>query len=253
LGTVDKEYKILATDFLAKIEEAAEIWSQPIGKELFKYDPQAELTINLIYTERQSILDKLDGLEKQLSTGKSSLDQALEEYETLSKNFKSRLEAFNHEVSFWNAQGGAPPDVYERLIKEQEDLKAESVKLNSLAGDLNLSTEKYNLNVEEFNQNVSRFNRVTQEKPEAGLYNSSEEKIDVYLTASDKELIHTLAHELGHDDPAALMYPFNSEVVQPTSAEIESLDAICQKPNWQYYLELVQERLGEKLVSIESN
>lgn len=254
IGTVDRDYQMSRETFLAKIEQAAGIWNQVEGKNLFVYDPYARLTVNLIYTEKQLALDKLEQLQGDLSTGESSLKTMVAEYESLSRNFKARAAALNQEVALWNARGGAPLGVYERLIKEQKEMKAEADKLNALAEKLNLSMESYNLQVEEFNKNVEAFNVATLQKPEAGLYDGAAPKIDIYLTVNDEELIHTLAHELGHalalehlDDPQAIMYPFTSEVIKPSVVETNALRLICEERNWERYLGFIRDKFQQGL------
>lgn len=244
LGTLDKGYQLSKEAFLAKVGQAEAIWEQPVGKNLFIFDPQAELVINLIYTERQAALDRLERLQSGLSTGKSSLEAMITEYESLTQNFKIRLEAFNREVASWHQRDGAPPRVYERLIEEQEGLQVEAEQLNALAKKLNLSVENYNVQVGKFNQNVQTFNEATQTKPESGLYDGTVPKVDIYLTASDRELVHTLAHELGHalslehfDSSQAIMYPLTSEIIEPSGKELAVLRAICEEKNWQIFLD----------------
>lgn len=39
--------------------QASQIWSSAEGQNLFVYDPQGDLSINLIYDERQSLTKKI--------------------------------------------------------------------------------------------------------------------------------------------------------------------------------------------------
>ncbi len=247
VGSVDKDYHLTREEFLTQVKKAANIWNQAEGRDLFAYDPQAELVINLIYSERQSMMDKLEGLETNLETGRASLDAMIAEYEGLSQEFKSRLAAFNLEVATWNERGGATPDVYERLIKEHEELKTEAARLNALAQELNLAVETYNLQVGEFNANVKIYQEAAEKRPEAGLFDGAFPKIDIYLTVSDLELLHTLAHEFGHalglshiSDPEAIMYPLSSEVIDPSPADLTALYLACDQRNLDIYLEQVR-------------
>jgi len=254
LGRVDPGYRTSRETFLSQVKKAAEIWNKTAGKKLFAYDPQAQLVVNLIYSERQSVLDRLEQLEGKLKTGQSSLATMTAEYEKLSADFDSRVQKFNQEVAFWIAKGGAPPDEYQRLLEEQKSLNQEVDKLNQMARQLKLKVKNYNLQVGEFNQNVKNYNLAAQAKPEAGLYDGFVPKIDIYLTTSEAELIHTLAHEFGHalglthlDDDKSIMHAFSSESVTPTAKEVQIIHSLCDQKNWQILWQEIKENLAEKI------
>lgn len=261
LGEVDKDYGLTREQFLANVKEAGQIWSSVVKKNLFNNEPNGELTINLIYSERQSMADNLNKLEDNLQSGKQSLDSLTAEYQSLKADFESKLEAFNQEVLSWNKQsfssnsrGGAPEEEFNRLKAQQDELKAEAERLNNLAQKLNLSVEQYNLNVGEFNQNAQSFNQAISERPEEGLYDGSVPKIDIYLTSSENELVHTLAHELGHAiglshtvSPDSVMYPWTNEVLQPDAQEKGQLLAYCQQKNWEIYFSSVAGKFNQEI------
>lgn len=259
IGEVDKGYGLTPPQFLEKVEEANRIWSAVVGKNLFANEPNGEITISLIYSERQSMADSLNQLEQDLKSGKKSLDLSITEYKKLQADFSQKLEAFNQEVDLWNKRGGAPEDVFSQLINQQNKLKSEADRLNNMASQLNLSVEQYNLGVSQFNQGAQNFNQAIIDKPEAGIYQGSLGKIDIYLTSSDTELIHTLAHEMGHawglnhiSDPQSITYPMTSEVIQPDSQETETLQTYCQQRNWEIVLNTVENNLSDKINQVKN-
>ena len=53
IGRVDEGFGLSEEKLLSSINEAAAIWSEPIGKPLFTQSAQGKVTINLIYDDRQ--------------------------------------------------------------------------------------------------------------------------------------------------------------------------------------------------------
>lgn len=250
LGQIDAGYRKTGEEVRQSTEQAATIWNSALGRDLIVYNPQAELAVNLIYTDRQSAFDRLENLEDNIESGQRSLEDRMADYESLVADFNRRLEKFNTEVAFWIERGGAPPAEYERLISEQAALESEGERLNRLAEELNLSVEQYNTRIGEFNEDVADYNEAVEREPEAGLYDGAVPKIDIYLTASDQELVHTLAHEFGHalgidhlEDPAAIMYPFSSEDITLSPEEVGLLSTRCAQSHWQLMLDRSTENL----------
>lgn len=239
LGEVDSGYGLTNDQFLQRISEADQIWDKVVNKNLFAYKSDGQITINLIYSDTQSIADKLGSLQNNLKSGKTSLDSSISQYQSLQADFQKKLQTFNAEVENWNKLGGAPQEVFNQLKTQQDELKAEADQLNQMAASLNLSAQNYNLKVGQYNQSAQNFKQAINANPEAGVYNGSLAQIDIYLTNSQKELVHTLAHEMGHalrlphlDNPQAIMYPYSSEVTKPAPEETAQLQAFCGQKNY---------------------
>lgn len=115
-------------------------------------------------------------------------------------------------------------------------MQAESDKLNAMARSLNLSTEKYNAEVKKLNQTITDFNQTLEQRPEEGIYMGPENRIEIYFNISQDELIHTLAHELGHAlslghvaDPEAIMFAKTTRTLTLSDDDIKALNTLCRR------------------------
>src|SRR6266550_6114789 len=107
-----------------------------------------------------------------------------------------------------------------------------------MADQLNLSTDQYNEQIQQLNQKVDNYNNVLVNKPEEGLYSRDgmNETIDIYFNNSQQELIHTIAHEMGHalglghnSNPQSIMYPQTNLAITPSIKDEDTLAQVCQK------------------------
>ena len=249
VGTIDKDFKVTEEKFLKDINEAASIWNKAYGKSVFVYDPNnpEAVNVNLVYDERQSLNTQIDSLEDKVGSSEQNLKSQISEYERRANAFEKRLNTFNEEVKKWNDAGGAPSEEYEKLKKEQEDLEKEANSLNETASKLNISTNRHNSQVGRLNDSIENFNEVLKYKPEEGIFDPLQNKIDIYFSNNQKELIHTLAHELGHargiehiEDEKAIMFPYTTETLALTKEDLEALSAVCERKSM---LQILKERV----------
>ena len=249
LGTIDEDFKVTEAKFLIDTQTAAELWNKAYGKEVFKYDPQNpnSVSVNLVYDERQGLNTKIGKLEGAVGSSEEKLKTEIAGYEKRASEFEKRLSEFNSSVKKWNGEGGAPPEEFEKLKSEQEYLEKEANYLNETASRLNISTNKHNQQVGQLNQTIENFNDVLKYKPEEGIFDPMQNRIDIYFSSNQKELVHTLAHELGHargighlEDEKSIMFPYSSETLIITKGDVDALSAVCKRKSM---LEIVQDRI----------
>lgn len=236
LGNIDKRFGMTNQEVLSDAQTATRIWGVYEGKNLVQYDPASTFKINMVYDERQQLSTQLGNLQDQLNTQKNSLDPQIAAYEKLKTDFQNKLNAYQDEVRKWNSEGGAPQDVYDRLLQEKSDLQKQADNLNAQAKSLNQDTQDYNSVVNQLNGTVGKLDRTLAQKPEEGLYDPKNDAIDIYFNTNKDELIHTLAHEMGHalglghvDNPDAIMYKFSSASVTLSGEDQNALSTLCQK------------------------
>lgn len=236
LGSIDNRFGLSQNDVLSDINQATALWDNAERKSLFTYAPDAELTINFIYDQRQALTNSINQLNTQLSQNNKTLKQQIADYESQVEAYKQQLNAFNKTVQEYNKQGGAPLDVYHTLRQDQNQLRAKGDMLNAWARQLNLSTSNYNAQVNTLDQEVNQFNVDLAQKPEEGLYNGGNSTITIYFSNNHDELIHTLAHEFGHalgmvhvGNPTSIMFPYTTNSLHVSLEDKGQLAYVCRQ------------------------
>jgi len=246
--SVDKRFNLDLEEVVDYSKTAAEIWNKEYGRDLFTYSEVGDLSINMVFDERQQASNKISKLDKGVNVEKSKLDGLIKEHRVNVTNFKGRLAKHNQTVESWNSQGGAPEEEFKKLSDEQNKLESEADSLNKQAGQLNLANEDYNLQVGALNEAIDDFNQDLDAKPEEGLFIGEENRIEIYFNNNRDELIHTLAHELGHargldhnNNSKSVMYPFSTKVVTTSNEDIVDLIETCRSRS---VVEVVRTRLN---------
>lgn len=239
IGELDQRFGYSKDQLKTIAEEAGGLWNKAYGKNLLAYDPQAKLSVNLIFDERQSRLNTVESLKNEVDQNKGKLTPSLTEFERLRAEFMKKQDDLNEKIRDWNSKGGAPEEEFNKLIKSQEELKTEYDKLTQMAKSLNQSTAEYNAKVQTLNKAAQSFNSTINEKPEGGIYNPNENRIEAYYGSDKKELIRILTHEMGHaldlghsaDAKDIMYFEFSEKESSISKEDINALAQICKPRN----------------------
>lgn len=199
VGTIDPSFGISKENFLSDIEEAENVWEASIDKKLFTYETEGgELTINLLYDNRQATTEQLKSLNNTL----------------------------NSDRSFYN-------DLKNQIDILKADPNPDVNKINSLIGELNQAAVSFNSQAKEYNAAGGSLGNEFEE----GLYSSDQsgKRIDIYQFENKDKLVRVLMHELGHalsldhvNNPKAIMYQTNNgDNLTLTADDINELKAHC--------------------------
>ena len=257
IGQVDPRFSLSKQQVQYVAQQAANIWDVGTGQSFFVYDPNAQLTINLIYDDRQAessarsqemrILENTrqytDAEHFKVQQLEQELLQAKRELDIQQINYEQRLNQYNQMVNALNqSQQRYSDNVMQQIQQQKQQLQQQQVELQTNTDIFNRKVEHLNQNVNQansinhqFNQSVDQFNQRFQPRQfDKGVFNGRE--INVYEFQSENDLRITLAHELGHalglkhnDDPKALMYPVMKEQnlyqFQLTNADLAMLNS----------------------------
>lgn len=262
IGSVDTRFNTSKEELVRIVKNAEMIWETPLGKNLFVYDEESTLPINLVFDERQKNaeiaeelrqdLDQKEGMSESVA---SQYERLIGEFRTLKKSYESRvvsyeakLATYNDEVTGWNDKGGAPNEVIvkleakqKELTKEQGELESLSEKLNQLVTKLNAIGAKGNSLITDYNTIVTDYNDRFAEAKEFTQGDYTGEAINIYQYDAEDELTIVLAHEFGHAlsldhvlSAHSIMYYFmdDQQVGKGLSTEdIAEFDRVCGQKN----------------------
>ncbi len=257
IGTFDTRFGISKEDFIHTIDEASSLWEDAAHKNLFVYDQNGSLTINLIYDERQSNTEDINNLTKEIENSKESAEQLKMAYEQEKvfyttetdnlikdgESFQLRYKAYSDKVTAYNAKGGASKIEYDAMTSELAALQQEAKILDgrrlqviSITDSINKKVVRYNEFVSYINDLIKKSNSLGAKKFTEGKFVPSSNTIDIYQYANATKLLRVLAHELGHTlginhtaNRYSIMYSVNSATTtELTTDDKEALAEICQ-------------------------
>lgn len=256
IAEVDPRFGLSENELKQISQQATDIWKAGTGQDYFVYDPDAQLTIHLIYDQRQdeSVQRRQQigqiqhnqqvwvNKNQQLKQFKDELDRTNAMLEARKHQLGLQLQQYNQQIAVINQHGGIPPSERDQLMQQQNQLQQQIFVLQQEINIYNQKIQQLNLQVDDLNQlnqqidsSVKSFNQRFQPRLfDKGSFNGKQ--INIYEFESVEDLRLTLAHEFGHalglkhnQDPQALMYPLmkdqNMQNFRLSAADIALLQA----------------------------
>lgn len=241
IGNVDSRFKISRDEVLRIAKDAESRWDTALGKNVFEYDLNALMKINLVYDERQATIDKLATLKKLAAT----VDKLISDYEADLGNYNMRVSDHTSRVNYWNRMGGAPSYTYNLLTNERRQLENDRIALDNRERDIRKLEKERDAQLVQYKNDVAKLEGSLDQNKNKTIvrgqyvYDGMLKRIDIFAFESDEKLRFILMHELGHslgldetESPASIMYPLggdrNLSDPKPTQEDIQLVNSKCK-------------------------
>jgi len=219
VGEIDKRFAVSEDKLQEILRSASDVWEQATGRNLFAYDEEARLTVNLIFDERQQLArteeesrQRLDAEQAryevqlgELRRLQAQYEQERAEYDARRSDLDTKLASYNAEVEAFNQTGGAPPSEFSRLAETEarlrsmsSDLNSAERRLNNLVNEINRLGEATNALIVAYNAEVELYNELFGQRDTITQGEFKRDVITVYKFTEEAELTRVLAHEFGH-------------------------------------------------------
>ena len=241
----DDRFRITENEFISFVERAEEPWEDAAGRELFRYVPGSAFKVNLIFSEEQALLYQGRDISTELESQQSGIDSLASRYQSVVrryeaglKQYENQLRKYEQQVEYWNAQGGAPSEIYDQLQNDERILDAQFNEAENLRRNVNQLADENNNQIEDYNDGVSDYNNLFKDPKQFDAGNTDGTEINIYSYDGNQELMTLITHEFGHilgidhvDDESSVMYYLlnnqNKGGVLKT-ADINALNTSCR-------------------------
>lgn len=152
IAEVDPRFKLSVEQVKAISQQATQVWKDGTGKDYFVYDPNAQLTIHLIYDERQyeseqrrEHLSRLETNQQQWLNKKKQLDQIEQEVLQNKQILDQKQLQLDQQIQYYNRSDSLPnavPPLLSMLNTSSSDNSIYSKMLSNYSRKLVNTTKK---------------------------------------------------------------------------------------------------------------
>ena len=216
IGIISPTYQLSEAKLKKILSDIDQAWSSAAGKELFRYNENAGIKVNIIYDEQQRFLDEEKSISSRIQHEKRSykiaeqkLSQLKERYTQIKKEYDDALAEYKKMMKKPSTQ------IKNDVARQAYEVEQKRKELNDLAQQLNKKVEVMNGISDRIDKMVANYNADfdTTREYNQGDYqkNITDASINIYSYRDLHELKLVLAHEMGH--AIGLKHVENSESI----------------------------------------
>jgi hypothetical protein len=239
INSIDERFGLSRQEVADAVHEAVAMWEKALGHEIFREDPHGSIEIDLVYDNRQAVVDDLKNIGRSIDDAKASYDDLMNLYNDLKpevarKNvaysvqynaYLGHLNAYRADLDAESKNDSVSREAFQSLSRRKQSLDAELEGLKAQQADLQKTVDDLNTLVAEIGSTASNHNSQVMSYKNtcnemtgdiaSGRYERTmfRESITIFQFSSRNTLVRTLAHEFGHarglehsKNPDSIMY-----------------------------------------------
>jgi len=224
IARVDESFGLSRAEARAALKQAARLWEEAVGPGLFSNESDGGLAVRFVYDERQERRRRIRRLQLEYDARRGGLDETSQQNDGMRaqnqvalRDLDRRVTSLNDSIRDWNARGGAPAEVGERLGTSGTLLDAEREELTAREREIDERQRQLAEEFERLDREVEAHQREAEAlvaappgaRRDSGTYGelvhvqdgavtSVTREIRIYQFDGSDDLVLVAAHELGH-------------------------------------------------------